>query len=248
MADAVPNAGSMSGSQLISLSAGVARQSWPLMGVLVLIGTLISLMSFSVQSGAELDFNRLVWLTIASSVSGLFINTIITLIALDQMLGESRSLTALITVAVKKLPFLLIQLVLFSLAVLLGFGLLLVPGLILMITLLPASTLLTIRGYDPISTLGQSHQLVWGCWWLSANVYSLYSILALLALLPIGWAVGTISDVTFSIESLMQTISLTSAITTPMISAGLAVVNLVLCQELLMRRRSITLAEFIHNR
>jgi len=100
---------------------------------------------------------------------------------LDQLEGQPRSFTALLKLTVKKLPFLVIQLVLFVLIVLLGFGFLLIPGMILMITLLPATTLLIIHGYDPISTLRQSHKLVWGCWWRVANVYSVYSLVSLVS-------------------------------------------------------------------
>jgi hypothetical protein len=239
----VTNAGSMSVWQTITLTAELAKRSWLGLSLLVAIGTIVSYLSLLLQSGNELDLNRMLSITAFSSVAALLINTLVTLISLDQLEGQPRSFTALLKLTVKKLPFLVIQLVLFVLIVLLGFGFLLIPGMILMITLLPATTLLIIHGYDPISTLRQSHKLVWGCWWRVANVYSVYSLVSLVLLLPIGWLAFTLSDGT-----LMQAVSLTSALTTPLVSAGLAILNLVLCQDLLMRQQDLPLADFTDQR
>lgn len=250
MVTTVPNAGSMSGGQMLSFSGRLVRQSWQVMAFLILIGTCVSWFSYSLQTGSlqtdslqigtATDLSRVIWLTLASSAVGLFLNTLITLVALDRMLDQPRSAVAIFILALRKLPVLLIQLILFAFVVVLGFGFLLVPGMILMITLLPASTLLTIRGYDPVSTLAQSHKLVWGNWWRVANVYSLYSLVALLVLLPVGGVVASLFDGT-----IMETISLTSALVTPVVTAGLAVLNLVLCQELLMRQKDQTLVDYM---
>jgi hypothetical protein len=226
--------------QLLSSSAQVAKSSKQAMLLLVGLGTIVSYMAFDLQSGSDQGLTRLGWLTLGSTLFGLLINTMITLVILNQLLSRSSHPREVVGLALKKLPVLAVQLILFVLTLLLGFGLFIVPGMILTVTLLPAATLLTIRGYDPIGSLSRSHKLVWGNWWHSANVYSVYSLVTLVAVLLVGWFVSAVTS-----GDLMMVVSLTSALTTPAVSAGLAVVNVLLCEDLLMRRDNQSLADFI---
>jgi hypothetical protein len=76
--------------------------------------------------------------------------------------------------------------ILFGLAIVGGFLLLIVPGLILMISLILYMAVLLFENKGPIESLTGSHKLVWGNWWRSCAVLTLLWILVFVILFALG--------------------------------------------------------------
>ncbi|HEY4647264.1 MAG TPA: hypothetical protein VIH25_13415 [Steroidobacteraceae bacterium] len=91
--------------------------------------------------------------------------------------------------ALRKLPLLIALIILNMLALMVGFILLIVPGLILIVSLVLAMPILLLEDKGPIDSLTSSHKLVWGNWWRTAAIltvggiiiFVLYMILGLIA-------------------------------------------------------------------
>lgn len=67
--------------------------------------------------------------------------------------------------ALRLWPSMLMALVIFALALALGFALLFVPCLILWVSLMFSQYAVVLDGQKPFAALNFSHQLVWGNWW-----------------------------------------------------------------------------------
>lgn len=60
--------------------------------------------------------------------------------------------------------------ILFGLVLMIGFVLLLVPGFILLVSLMLAYVVMVVEGTGPLASLNTSHRLVWGNWWRCAAI------------------------------------------------------------------------------
>jgi hypothetical protein len=87
------------------------------------------------------------------------------------------------------LPLLLATL-LYSVAVLVGSILLIVPGVILMLSLLMYTALLLFEGKGAIESLTGSHRLVWGNWWRAAAVLTVAAILMIVIFIAVSVVVA----------------------------------------------------------
>jgi hypothetical protein len=85
---------------------------------------------------------------------------------------------------------LLACLVLFTLALLVGFVVFVVPGLILMVSLSMAPYLVIIEGMGPYQALKASHRLVWGNWWRTATILTVVLFITLTAYMLVGLLSG----------------------------------------------------------
>jgi hypothetical protein len=83
--------------------------------------------------------------------------------------GDGELYDALI-IGIKKLFPVFLAAILYSLAVSIGFVLLVIPGLIIMITLLFFQVLIVVDGEGVIASLKHSHNLVWGNYWRTTAV------------------------------------------------------------------------------
>jgi hypothetical protein len=91
--------------------------------------------------------------------------------------------------ALRKLPMLIVLIILNMLALTVGFILLIVPGLILIVSLMLAMPILLLEGKGPVDSLKSSHKLVWGHWWRTTAIltvgviviFVLYIILGIIA-------------------------------------------------------------------
>ncbi|MFT7246435.1 MAG: hypothetical protein ACI82A_003811 [Candidatus Azotimanducaceae bacterium] len=210
---------------------------WP---VLVLSSGLGLAAAWSQMQG-PVDQNASLAATLVLSVVSAYFNIIVTLVCFNNLMQKRVSVGAAASTALGKLPLLLVVLVISIAAMVLGILLFVVPGLILMVTLLPAATLFIIRPMGPVEAVQKSHNLVWGCWFRAANIYSLFSVLVIVLLLPL---VGLVVLVDLEGLTLLDQMNLMSALVSPWISAGLAALNLVLCHDLLIRKDQQSLSEF----
>lgn len=87
---------------------------------------------------------------------------------------------------------LVLMAVLFGVAICVGFILFLVPGLILMVSLMFGTNLIMLEGKGPVSALTGSHKLVWGNWWRCAAVLTVGGIMVMIIYMAAGLIITVI--------------------------------------------------------
>lgn len=84
--------------------------------------------------------------------------------------------------------------ILYMLAIVIGSVLLLVPGLILLLSLMFSMFLVVLENQGAVDSLKNSHKLVWGRWWRTATIITvggaIYFVALMLVMGVIGAAVG----------------------------------------------------------
>ncbi len=95
--------------------------------------------------------------------------------------------------ALPRLPFVLIMMILFIIALALGFILLIIPCFILMVSLALCFNVLLFEGKGPVDALTESHRLVWGNWWRTAATLTVGFIIIFVIYLIAGLIIGVIT-------------------------------------------------------
>jgi len=103
--------------------------------------------------------------------------------------GNGELYDALI-VGIRKAFPVFIAAILYSLAITLGFVLLVIPGLILMITLLFFQVLIVVDDEGIIASLKQSHALVWGNYWRTSAVILVPFFIIYALIMVVAFAAG----------------------------------------------------------
>ena len=93
--------------------------------------------------------------------------------------GGEMSVGEAVQAALGRAASLVGAMVLLTIALTIGFLLLIVPGLILMVSLMLAINLVLFENKGPIDALTGSHKLVWGNWWRAAAILTVGGIIAL---------------------------------------------------------------------
>jgi hypothetical protein len=127
--------------------------------------------------------------------------------------GSDLGLGAALQKALTRLPAILLMTILFSIALMLGFMLLIIPCFILMVSLALCFTTALFEDKGPVSALSESHRLVWGNWWRTTAVSLVLGVLTPLLVLGGGDA-GTVLLITM-ISSLLLGV-LVSLLVTPL--------------------------------
>jgi len=109
--------------------------------------------------------------------------------------GDGVMYDALIVGIRKTLPV-FIAAILYTLAVSIGFMLLVIPGLILMITLLFFQVLIVVEDEGIIASLRQSHRLVWGNYWRTTAVILVPFFIMYALIMVVAFAAGFLGAVT----------------------------------------------------
>ncbi|HEY0940215.1 MAG TPA: hypothetical protein VGE08_08975 [Steroidobacter sp.] len=99
---------------------------------------------------------------------------------------ESLSIGDALKRALQRLPALVGASILFVLAVVIGLVLLLLPGLILMVSLMMYMALLLFENKGAVESLTGSHKLVWGNWWRSTAILTVALILVIVIFIALG--------------------------------------------------------------
>jgi hypothetical protein len=84
--------------------------------------------------------------------------------------GQDMSLRACIAMSLRRLFPVIVASILYTLALVGGFLLLIVPGLILWLTLAFYALCIVLEGDGILESLRHSHRLVWGNWWRTATI------------------------------------------------------------------------------
>lgn len=96
-------------------------------------------------------------------------------------------------IALQRLPVLIVALILYMLAITVGYVLLIVPGLILTLSLMLYMSLALFEHKGPVDSLVGSHKLVWGNWWRTAAIFTLTGILMMVIYFALAFVLGLIS-------------------------------------------------------
>lgn len=126
---------------------------------------------------------------------------------------------AAMKVGVKKLIPVIVAIILYMIAVMLGMILLIVPGIILMLSLFFYQPLIVLDNEGIIGSLKKSHRLVWGNWWRTAAVFVVPTIIVMVIYIALGFvagAVGDFSKLTTGTGWVVVVQALISAVTTPL--------------------------------
>jgi hypothetical protein len=111
---------------------------------------------------------------------------------------EDMSIGVALGNTISRVPFLLLTTILFFIAFLIGCILLIVPGLILLVSLMLSFNLVLFEGKGPVAALIDSHKLVWGNWWRTAAIltvgFIIVIVIYMLAIFLIGATVPFASD------------------------------------------------------
>lgn len=91
---------------------------------------------------------------------------------------------------------LVIMTLLFALAVGIGMVLLLVPGMILLVSLILATNLVVLEGKGPIAALRGSHRLVWGNWWRTVAILTVGFIIVIIIYFALAMIIGIVVPLT----------------------------------------------------
>jgi hypothetical protein len=110
-------------------------------------------------------------------------------IGADGDLGIGAALQA----SLPRLPALVVMMILFMLAVMIGTLLLIIPGIILMVSLLLCYPTALFDNKGPVSALSESHRLVWGNWWRTFVMLSVGVIILIVIYLIVATIVGLIA-------------------------------------------------------
>lgn len=88
--------------------------------------------------------------------------------------------------ALSRAPLLIVTLILYLVAFIVGTILLVVPGVILGLSLIMSMALVVFDRKGPIDALVGSHKLVWGNWWRTCAVFTVAFILMMVIFMAVG--------------------------------------------------------------
>ena len=203
--------------------------------VLVLIMVVVSAAPYLMEPTLNFDFEQPTSTTYSLITIFWFIPMLIIIFtcygAIYARIGaimHNRELSLLdsLKIGIKKLVPIIVASLLYVLAIFGGMILLIIPGFILMLTLLFYMPLIASEDEGILSSLKRSHRLVWGNWWRTTSVFVVpgFIIIAVLLLMVsiIGIAIG-IPNMDIKVIALVENLasSLSSLITTPFLCAVL---------------------------
>lgn len=157
---------------------------------------------------------------------------------------ENRTLADIFVRTLKKIIPIFFIYILYTIAILLGLLLLLIPGIILMISLMFSFYALAIEDTGPIKSLRRSHFLVWGNWWRTTVIITVAGLLMVALYLALGLTAGLFGAFGDP-ETLVLTTNILSALTTPLLQPLIICIGLVLYHDLVLRKEGVDLGSAI---
>jgi hypothetical protein len=92
--------------------------------------------------------------------------------------------------ALRRLPAMMAASLLIGVVVLTGLMLLVIPGLLLAVSLMPYMAVMLLENRGIVDSLLRSHRLVWGNWWRTSIVLTVGSILVMVIFFALGMVLG----------------------------------------------------------
>lgn len=106
---------------------------------------------------------------------------------IDSIAGGASSEAGALSSALRRLPLLIVLTILTLLALMIGYVLLIVPGVILTISLIVSMPIFLLEDKGPIDALTSSHRLVWGNWWRTAAIVTVGGIIVVVLYFIFGF-------------------------------------------------------------
>jgi hypothetical protein len=106
-----------------------------------------------------------------------------------------------VSMALRRLPLLVLLVILWGICIGIGMVLLIIPGIILAITLVPSQAIFLLEERSPIAALNTSHRLVWGHWWRTFATLLVGGIIALVVYFLLSFVAGFIAAILGSAEA-----------------------------------------------
>ncbi len=100
-----------------------------------------------------------------------------------------------LSAALPRWPLLVVAFILYFIAVAVGLVLLIIPGIILMVSLMLCTAVLLFEDKGPIASLTGSHRLVWGHWWRTLVIMTVGGIIVAVLYMILGVLGGAIAPV-----------------------------------------------------
>jgi hypothetical protein len=189
--------------QLYKASIGVV---WPLSLLMALIGsvpTLYLLFNDAAVPGVGASVGEILMDLVSDPVRvALALGTmVLTLLFMGAIyvkqyavgVSEECSFGQAISASLARLGSLVLMTVLFFVALAVGLVLLLVPGFILMVSLMLCTNLVLFEGKGAMAALLGSHKLIWGNWWRSAAMLTVVFILVMVVFAAVGAVIGVLA-------------------------------------------------------
>jgi len=190
-----------SGFQLYKSSVGVV---WPLCLLLIVAGSPPTIYLAITGGGAALASTDVTAMLAPMMRPGYALTNLLSLllsmwvfgalflkmqsIGAGTQLGAGAALQA----AVRRAPWMLVMTLLLIIALMIGFVLFVVPGLILAVSLMLGWVVLMLEDKGPVASLTASHRLVWGHWWRTAAILTVGFIVLFVIYLAVGTLVGMV--------------------------------------------------------
>jgi hypothetical protein len=97
--------------------------------------------------------------------------------------------------ALTRLPVVLIMVILFGIALVIGTILLIIPAIILMVSLGLCFNTALFEEKGPVDALSESHRLVWGNWWRTAAILTVGFLIIFVIYLIAGMIIGAMAPI-----------------------------------------------------
>jgi hypothetical protein len=107
--------------------------------------------------------------------------------------GEEVSIGAAIKRAARMWPLQFVILITFSLILVVGFLLFIVPGMLFSVSLMLSFLILIVEGGSPFAAMARSHRLIWGNWWRAFAILSIGTLVWSVAYVAFGSIAGAIA-------------------------------------------------------
>lgn len=104
--------------------------------------------------------------------------------------GCDMSTSEAVQSSLRRVPVLFVMWILYALAVTAGLFLLVIPGIILMMSLMLATNLAMIENKGALAALTGSHRLVWGHWWRTSVILTVGFIVLMVIYMALGFVFG----------------------------------------------------------
>ena len=109
--------------------------------------------------------------------------------------GEDLGVGTALQRALPRLPSVIVMVILFGIALVIGAILLIIPCLILMVSLGLCFNTALFEGKGPVDALTESHRLVWGNWWRTAAILTVGFIIIFVIYLIAGVIIGVLTPI-----------------------------------------------------
>lgn len=150
---------------------------------------------------------------------------------IDEVAGGTAAEGGAVSVALRRLPMLIVLWILLIVAIICGLVLLIIPGIILMISLIAALPIFLFEDKGPVASLTSSHRLVWGNWWRTLVILTVAAFIVMVLYFIFAFVAGAIAPlatggdvVLASVVSLVIVFSLLGVVIVPYFTALVLVI------------------------